>query len=404
MPIDVEQLRADIPATQNSIYLNVGWAGPRPKVVTEAMRKRLDYEALDGPGHGVAVVSSQELVEKAKTSLSRFLSVSAEELTFTQNTTEALNLVISGLSLESGDEVVLCDLEHPSVLIPCLYLQKRRGVVVKIVKIDPLASKEEILSSFGEAISGKTKLVCVSHIQYSCGLRMPVKELAQQARNRGAYLLVDGAQAVGHISVNLEELGCDFYAFPAHKWLLGPEGLGILYIQKDLIPRVEPLIVCEDSVSAFDFTGQFLANDRSMRKFAPSTQSWALHAGLLAAIEYIQPLGMAEIEAQIMGSATLLKRALPKIAGVSLLSHIEGELASGIISFAIKDMEPSEVATSLWHQGKIVGRWVNYPASARLCVGFYTNDRELNSTFGILRRLADSAQSEETLEQVRRLF
>jgi cysteine desulfurase/selenocysteine lyase len=231
-----------------------------------------------------------------------------------------------------------------------------------------------------------------------------VKELVQAAKQRGAYVLVDGAQAVGHIQMNVKELGCDFYAFPAHKWLLGPEGLGILYVRKEVLNQVEPLVIGEDALSAYDFTGKFIPNDRSMSKFTPSTQSPALYTGLTAAVEYIQSLGVADIQEKILEGAALLKKALPKVRGVSLLSHVDGEMASGIISFSMKGLEPSEVATGLWQHGRIVGRWVNYPACTRLCVGFFTSDRELNSTFGVLRRVADTAQSEETLEKVRKLF
>lgn len=403
MPIDIEKVRSEIPALSRSIYMNTGWAGPRPNVVTQAIKERYDYEASDGPGHAVAVISAQEAQVKLKSNLGRLIGVTAEELTFTQNTTEALNLVINGLPLQSGDEIVFCDLEHTAVVIPALF-QKRRGVSVKVVKIDMTDEKSEILNKFNNAITGKTKLVIASHVQYSTGLRMPVKEISALAHQHGAWMLVDGAQAVGHINVNIPDTGADFYAFPGHKWLLGPEGIGVLYIRRELVSKVEPLILSEDSATGYGFDGNYIPNQNNMSKYASSTQAPALFVGLNAAVEYISAIGMPSIEAHLMDLSSLLKRAMPKIAGVTLLSKVDGELASGIVSFQIKGAEPSEVATNLWNSGHCVARWVNYPACTRLCISFFNNDRDVNGVFGVLRKVADSAGSDQEFEKLKKSF
>lgn len=403
MPIDIEKVRSEIPAASRSIYMNTGWAGPRPVSVTQAIKERYDYEASDGPGHAVAVISAQEAQIKLKSNLGRLIGVTAEELTFTQNTTEAINMVINGLPLQSGDEIVFCDLEHTAVVIPALF-QKKRGAAVKVVKIDAADDKATILNKFNDAITGRTKLVITSHVQYSTGLRMPVKEISALAHQRNAWMLVDGAQAVGHINVNMGEVGADFYAFPGHKWLLGPEGIGVLYIRRELVSKLEPVFVSEDSVTGFGFDGNYIPNQNNMSKFTPSTQAPALFVGLNAAVDYISAIGMPSIEAHIMDLASLLKRAIPKIAGVTLLSKIDGELATGIVSFQIKGAEPSEVATNLWNSGRCIARWVNYPACTRLCISFFNNDRDVNGVFGVLRKVADSAGSDQEFEKLKKSF
>jgi selenocysteine lyase/cysteine desulfurase len=405
MSIDIERVRADIPSVQRNIYMNTGWAGPRPVSVTQAIKERYDYESSEGPGHAVAVITGQETQLKAKGALAKLIGVTPDEITFTQNTTEALNLIMNGLPLQNGDEVVLCDLEHTAVIIPALYLQKRRGCTVKVIKIDPANDdKATILSKFNDAVTGKTRLVVASHIQYSTGLRMPIKELAAMAHQRGAYMLVDGAQAVGHMNVNIPELGADFYAFPAHKWLLGPEGLGILYMRKDLISKVEPLILSEDSVTGYGLDGNFIPNTGNISRYTASTQAPAMWAGVIAAVEYVNSWGLPSIEAHIMDMSSLLKRALPKIAGLTLLSHIDGDLASGIVSFSIKGAEPAEVATSLWNSGHCVARWINYPACTRLCISFFNSDRDVNGVFGLIRKAADGASADQDLEKIKKSF
>lgn len=403
MPIDIEKIRSEIPAASRSIYMNTGWAGPRPVPVTQAIKERYDYEASDGPGHAVAVISAQEAQARLKSNLGRLLGVTAEEIAFTANTTEALNMVISGLPLQSGDEIVFCDLEHTAVVIPALF-QKNRGAAVKVVKIDAADDKAAILNKFNDVMSSKTKLVIASHIQASTGLRMPVKELSAMAHQRNAWFLVDGAQAVGHINVNMPEVGADFYAFPGHKWLLGPEGLGVLYVRRELVSRLNPIMYSEDAVTGFGFDGNFIPNQNNMSKFTSSTQAPALFVGLNAAVEYISAIGLPGIEAHIMDLSSLLKRAMPKIAGVTLLSKMDGELASGIVSFQIKGAEPSEVATNLWNSGHCVARWVNYPACTRLCISFFNNDRDVNGVFGVLRKVADSAGSDQEFEKLKKSF
>ena len=221
--MDVARLRIQIPTTRRMTYMNTGWAGPSPTPVAQAIGARLEYESERGCTSAGVIESRDEIHCTAKDAVASLLNASAREIHLTQNTTEGLNIVVSGLPWKEGDEIITFDLEHPGVLLPALQLQKTRGVKATVLRIGPDEAHDEVLARLDEALTERTRLVIMSHIEYSSGLRMPVREIGELAHRRGAWLLLDGAQTTGHIPVDVRDLDCDFYAIPGQKWLLGPE-------------------------------------------------------------------------------------------------------------------------------------------------------------------------------------
>ena len=230
--MNLDAIREQIPATKNAVYLNSGWSGPSPRSVVEAIKTRLDYESEEGPTTRPVFESGKAIQAHAKESVASLLNVTPEEILMTQCTTDGLNVVLNGLPWEEGDEVITFGLEHPSVLIPAYHLKSSRGVLVNPLPLNPSDSKEDIINRVLNAITSKTRMLFLSHIQYTCGLKMPVRELRELTKSRGIWMLIDGAQTAGHITLDMRELDCDFYAIPGQKWLLGPDGVGALYIRK----------------------------------------------------------------------------------------------------------------------------------------------------------------------------
>ena len=189
------------------------------------------------------LASGRGMRQELRESLAAFLNVSTEELTLTQNTTEGQNLVINGLAWQQGDEVITFSLEHNSVLAPCYYLERRHGTVTKVLPLAPDEDHDSIVSKVEAAITPRTKLLFMSHVQFKSGLRMPAERLREVTRQHGVLMLLDGAQGAGHVQLDLHALGCDFYAMPGHKWMLGPDGTGALYIRRELIEQVTPMKV-----------------------------------------------------------------------------------------------------------------------------------------------------------------
>jgi len=185
--VDIDWIRKQIPACQRMIYMNTGWSGPSPKSVVEAVKDRLEYESYEGPTTRPVYESGRKVQQMARDAAASLLNVTAEEITLTQCTTDGLNMVVNGLKWSEGDEVITFGLEHSSVLVPSFHLQERHGVRLRVLGLHPDDSHEDILSRVGEAITDRTRLLFFSHIQYTCGLRMPIEGLRGLTKPRGIW-------------------------------------------------------------------------------------------------------------------------------------------------------------------------------------------------------------------------
>ena len=206
------------------------------------------------------------------------LNVAPDELALTQNTTEGLNMVMAGFPWQEGDEIITFDIEHLSVMIPCLYAEKRHGVKVRVVELGTNDEWDTILSKVEAQMSPRTRMIAFSHIQFSCGLRMPLEGIRSLTKDKGIYMLVDGAQTPGHIALDLSGSGVDFYSTPGHKWMLGPEGTGALFIRRDHIEMINPSYVGHSAVNTEKKPLEFELS--GMNKFKVSTTSAAPGSGL----------------------------------------------------------------------------------------------------------------------------
>ena len=325
---------------------------------------------------------------QAREDVARLINASPEEVCLTENTTQGLNIAINGLTWREGDEIITCDLEHSSVLVPAYYQQRRHGAVVKVIPMATDERAENILEKIDAAITDRTRLVFLSHIQYSCGLRMPVKEIRAMTRDRGILMLLDGAQTAGHISIDVKDIDCDFYSIPGQKWLLGSEGAGALYVRKDLIPELEPVFVAGRSSLTYDDPFRFEANTDSMDKFLLTSSSYALRAGMAESMRFIREIGVEEIESRNLELADSLKQALREVPGVTVLSPMDRQSSSGLVSFAIDGVDPKYAASRFWDDYQIMCRSVSYPPGIRVSLHFFNTDNEVDTVVRAARELA----------------
>lgn len=386
--MNVAQLRAQIPACRGMVYVNTGWSGPSPVSVVDAIKQRLDYEMYQSPTSPDVYQSGMEIRTEAREEVARLLNATSEEICLTKNTTEGLNIVINGLPWRQGDEIITFNLEHSSVLVSSYFQQRRHGVVVKVLPLATNEEREAVLSKIEASLTEHTRLVFLSHIQYSCGLRMPVKEIRQMLKERGIMLLLDGAQTAGHILLDVKDMDCDFYSIPGQKWLLGSEGVGALYIRKELIPGVEPTQVAGRAVLFPDDFHQFQPNTSSMDKFLLTSTSTPLQAGMLEAIRFIQEVGVGEIEQRNLDLATSMKQALQETPGVKVLSPLERQSSSGLVSFTIEGVNPKDAVSYLWAQHRIVARPVSSLSCIRISLHFFNTEEEVNKVVEAVRSLS----------------
>jgi selenocysteine lyase/cysteine desulfurase len=256
--------------------------------------------------------------DRVREAAAAFLNCDRDSVLITRSTTEGMNTIALGMRLVAGDRVLTTDEEHHGGGDCWRYLERRRGIAVDIVPIAPLDhDPKRILDRFAAAITPGTRVISVSHIFTSTGLRMPVAELASLARARGVLCVVDGAQAVGQISVDVEALGCHAYATSGHKWLMGPKGTGLLYVSPDAVDAIAPI--------QWHDTKRYVAGSTGMGNL-PAV------IGLGAAIETATARGMGMIERRVFELREYAVRQLKNIPGVTVVSAPAGPLASALVT------------------------------------------------------------------------
>ena len=389
--MDIQKLRDEIPVLKNLTYMNTGWSGPPPRSAAEAMQARVALEAEQGPTTPGVYESGREIQEEARRAAARLLGAGVDETLVTRNTTEGLNIVLSGLDWKEGDEIVTCNLEHGSVLAPSWHVAHRYGGTVKVLNVDPHDSHDAIVDKFEAAMTERTRLVFVSHIEYSTGLRMPAAELCRVAHAGGAEIMLDGAQTGGHIALDVHRDGFDYYSIPGQKWVLGYEGVGALYIRRDLIENVHPAhtggrAVVQDGEPGEP--GSYRFNTTSMDKFLGGSGSVPLQAAFVEAARFIEDVGVAEIEARNTSLASRFKAQLAEISRVSVLSPMNDAQSAGLVSFMVAGQSADAVVARIWQDHRIVVRQVHYPESIRASLHFFNTEEEVDTLARVVAELA----------------
>ena len=383
--MDVAKIRSQIPVCRNITYLNTGWSGPSPQPVIDAIQARVEYEATEGPTSKPVRESVQVIEDDTLQAVADLLNVTPDELCLTQNTTEGLNIVMAGFPWQEGDEIITFDIEHLSVMIPCLYAERQHGVKVRVVELGTNDDWDTILNKVEAQISPRTRMIFFSHIQFSCGLRMPLEGIRSLTKDRGIYMLVDGAQTPGHIALDLTGYDVDFYATPGHKWMLGPEGTGALFIKREHIEMIDPSYVGHSAVDPekkpleFDLSG--------MSKFNVSTTSTALIAGYRAAVGFISDAGPADIEARTVTLSSYLKSKLLARNGFEVLSPLEGPGVCGLTSFRAEGANYQDIVDRLWDDHRIVARPVGGVECVRVASDFFNTEEELDRLMDALEEI-----------------
>jgi cysteine desulfurase / selenocysteine lyase len=349
--LDAETLRRDFPVLARRVhdrplvYLDSAASSQKPLQVLDAVRHY--YQTSHANIHrGVYVLSEEATLayEQAHERVAHFIHADWEEVIFTKNTTEALNLVAYAWGLQhlrEGDEIVLTQLEHHSNIVPWQQIARRTGAVVRYIRIDAHGRLD--MEHAATLIGPRTKMVSVTHVSNVLGTVNPVAELGNMAHAQGALLCVDGAQSIPHMAVDVGALDCDFFAFSGHK-MLGPTGIGGLYGKRRILEHMEPFLCGGDMISEVTFEGASW-NDLPW-KFEAGTPPIAPGIGLAAAVEYLEDLGMEAVQAHehlLVGYAMEQLRQAPDIE----LYGPEAEARGGVISFNIKGLHPHDVASIL---------------------------------------------------------
>lgn len=345
------EIKTDFPILKDIIYMDSASTSLTPEPVLNAVLKYYrEYNANVGRGvHRLSQITSQKYKD-AHRKVADFIGANEEEVIFTKNTTEAINTVASGLKWKTGDKVVTTLLEHHSNFLPWLRL-KSFGVALDIVKPDKNGKFN--VSDFEEMIDDKTRLVAVTHVSNVLGTITPIEEISAICKKKNALLLVDGAQSVPHIHVDVRKLGCNFLCFSGHK-MLGPTGTGVLWMKEDLFDELEPLTFGGGMIEDVSFDDYELTN--GYERFEGGTPNIAGVIGFGRAIDYLKKIGMDKIKDHEAKLTERLLEGLLKIRRVEVYGPLNFKERIGVVSFNIKDLNPHDVALMLDEASSIMVR------------------------------------------------
>jgi cysteine desulfurase/selenocysteine lyase len=332
--------------------------------------------------------------EATRDKLARFLNAtSRDELVFTSGTTQAINLVAYSFALprlRPGDEILVTQMEHHANIVPWQLMCERTGAKLKVAPITPAG--ELIVEKFVELLTPQVKLACVAHVSNVIGTVNPVAELAREARRRGIPLLVDGSQAAPHMPLDLQALGCDFYAITGHK-LFGPTGTGVLWAKRVHLEAMPPFFGGGEMIRTVSFDKTTFADPP--HKFEAGTPNIAGFVGLGAALDYIESIGrerIAAYEQELLGYAT---DALKAVTGLRLFGEARHKAA--VLSFLIEGVHAHDLATLLDHEGVAVRsghhcahplmQFYGVPATARASLAFYNTRDEVDRFVAALAKV-----------------
>ncbi|WP_426411694.1 cysteine desulfurase [Bradyrhizobium ganzhouense] len=355
---DVMRVREEFPALairvygKPLVYLDNAASAQKPRTVLDRLMRAYtsEYANVHRGLHYLANVAT-EAYEGARTKVAQFVNARrSEEIIFTRNATEAINLVASSYgqpNIGNGDEIVLSVMEHHSNIVPWHFLRERHGVVIKWAPVD--SDGNFIIEELEKLLTARTKLVAITHMSNALGTVVPVKDVVRLAHGRGIKVLVDGAQGAVHLPEDLQDIGCDFYVFTGHK-LYGPTGIGMLYGRHERLAAMWP----------FNGGGEMIrdvAQDRVTygdppHKFEAGTPPMVQAIGLGAAIDYVNSIGKARIAAYEQDLAEYAHERLGEIKSLRLIGMAKDK--GPLISFELKGVHPHDVATIIDRQGVAV--------------------------------------------------
>lgn len=399
IPFDVARIRQDFPILATQVgsyplaYLDNAATSQKPKVVIEALD---DYYTNKNANvhRGVHFLSEKATYafEQARLYMQHFIHArSTKEIIFTKGTTEAINLIAQsygGSVLKAGDEILLSQMEHHANIVPWQFVAERTGAVIKVIPINDKG--ELILSDYQALLSEHTRIVSITHVSNALGTINPIEEIIKQAHAVGAKVVIDGAQAVSHLKIDVQALDCDFYCFSGHK-MYGPTGIGVLYGKEALLEAMPPYQGGGDMIRQVSFT-KTTYNDLPF-KFEAGTPNIADAIGLHAAAQYLRLWDMQELANY---EHSLLNYALKQAAQESDM-HLIGSAANktAIFSFVLDGIHPHDLGTICNQYGVAVRaghhcamplmQFFKVPATVRASMVFYNTYEEIDQLFFALR-------------------
>lgn len=391
IPFDVNQIRAEFPTLERKvngkdlIYFDNGATSQKPQVVIDAINEY--YTANNANIHrGVHFLSQLATTqyENARKIIQEYINAHLlEEVLFTKGTTDSINLVASSLGelFTEGDEIIISAMEHHSNIVPWQMLCERKGCTLKVIPINEAG--ELIMETFYQLLSTKTKLVAVTHISNTLGTINPIEEIIEKTHAVGGYVLIDGAQSIQHIKVDVQALDCDFYVFSAHK-VFGPTGVGILYGKQSILDQMPPYQGGGDMIAKVTF--EKTTYNELPHKFEAGTPNISGGICLGTAISYLSKLDLDAIHRHETELANYAEEKLLQFEGLRIIGTAKNK--TSVVSFIVDGVHPFDLGTLLDKQGIAVRTghhctqplmdFYKIPGTVRASFAFYNTKEEID--------------------------
>lgn len=402
---DITEIRKDFPILAREVhgrplvYLDNAATTQKPRQVVEAIAG--EYYSVNANVHrGVHYLSQQatDLHEAGRERVRQFINArSTAEIIFTRGTTESLNLVAASYGealLSEGDEVILTVMEHHSDIVPWQLLRDRKGIVLKVVPMDDAGQLD--LAAYEALFTDRTRLVCAVHVSNVLGTVNPIRDMARTAHGHGAHFLVDAAQSVPHLKVDVQELDCDFLVFSGHK-LYAPTGIGVLYGREELLERMPPYQGGGEMIARVTF--EHTTYERLPYKFEAGTPDYVGSHALAVAIDYVEALGLDCIAAHEQALTSYAMERMRQIEGLKIYGKTEDK--SAVVAFNVANIHPLDLGTLLDQLGIAVrtGHHCAQPLMARCGV-----EGMARASFALYNTLGEIDALVAGIERVRRMF
>lgn len=376
---DLKEHRQQFPGLINKTYFNFGGQGTMPDTALAAIIDTHKYIQQVGPFSGKANSWLTKRVNLLREAIASELSTTPETITLTENVTAGCNIAMWGVDWQEGERILMTDCEHPGIIATVEEISRRFGVEVDVCSIMDTLNDGDPVEVIRSYLTENTRLVVLSHLLWNTGQVLPLKAIAQACHNHPAAktirVMVDAAQSVGSLDLNLPELEIDYYAFTGHKWLCGPAGVGGLYISKSAFPELNPTFIGWRGVE-MDNRGKPVAWKQDGTKFEVATSAYPEYEGLRSAIALHQAWGHSGDRYQrICELSKYLWSQLQNMEKVSCLKHTPP--AAGLVSFQVAGIEHKELVNSLEEQGFLL-RTIADPDCIRACVHYLTLPEEID--------------------------
>ncbi|MGC8685234.1 MAG: cysteine desulfurase [bacterium] len=400
--MDIEKIRKDFPVLSRMVrnkplvYLDNAATTQKPLSVIEAISNLYkNYNANVHRGVYLLAEEATQAYEDARESVRRFINASStKEIVFTRNATEAINLIAytwGEANIKPGDEIIVSIMEHHSNYVPWFRLARKKGADIKIIPAK--ANGELDIDTFKSILSSRTKLVGIAHMSNVFGTINPVKEITSLAHSYGAIVVVDGAQSAPHMKINVKEMDCDFFALSGHK-MLGPTGIGALYAKESYLASMEPFLSGGEMI--LRVTLDSVNYNELPWKFEAGTPNYEGAIGLKSAIEYLENIGMDNIETYERELTSYALEKMQTVPGIFIYGPLDPAKKGGIIAFNMKDIHSHDIGTILDSEGIAIraGHHCAQPlmidcgvsAMARASFYFYNTKQEIDILVSALKK------------------